>query len=182
MTENPESANPEPNDAGGEPTPAEPEKKLAEETRAEPYNAAASNEPTIDAQASDAESPEEEDPEFAVPGDHPWAVACHLGVFANAFCLLGILVPLLIREKARSIDPEVEHHAKEALNFQLNVVPLFIILTFLAFSTRACPLFAPAILGLPVLMIATVGYAAVAAMKASEGKRYRYPFIKRLID
>lgn len=180
MTENTEPASPDPNDAGtpNEPAAAEPTKQPVEEAKAEPYDAAASNEPTIDAQAT----ADEEDPEAVVPGDHPWAVACHLGLFVNPFCLLGILVPLIIREKARKIDPEVEFHAKEALNFQLNVVPLFILLAFLAASASGCPLLLPAILGLPVLIIASTGYAVIAAMKASEGKRYRYPFIKRMID
>jgi len=180
MTENPESASPEspePNDAGATNDFGAGAEKPAEEAQAEPYDASASNEPTVDAEPTDAE-----DPEFAVPGEHPWAMACHLGLFANIFCGLGIVVPLLIREKARKIDPEVEHHAKEALNFQLNVVPLFIGLLFLALFSGACPLFAPAWLGLFALVIASTGYAVVAAMKASEGKRYSYPYIKRVIN
>ena len=177
MTETPDSASPDPEPHNAGAVPEQNEKPAVEETNAEPYDPGSSNEPTVDAEATD-----EHDPEAIVPGDHAWAMACHLGVFGNAFCLLGIFVPLLIREHARKIDPEVEHHAKEALNFQLNVVPLFILLLFLALFSGACPLFAPAWLGLFALVVATTGYAIVAAMKASEGKRYQYPYIKRLID
>jgi uncharacterized Tic20 family protein len=157
----------------------EPEKRPAQEVPAEPYDAAASDEPTVD---TSAEQPEEEDPERVVPGEHPWAMACHLAVFANFFFLAGLFIPLLIRELKRSEDPEVEYHSKEALNFQLNVVPLGILMVVLVLMTEVCPLMAPACLGLPALVIAATGYAVIGAMKASEGKRYRYPFIKRLID
>lgn len=173
MTETPDPA--------AEPTP-EPEKKPAEEAHAEPYDASASDGPTVDAESSESEPTD--DPEYSVPGEHPWAMACHLALFANFFFLVGLFIPLLIRETKRSEDPEVDYHAKEALNFQLNVVPLAIVLIVLSLLATGsnCILLAPACLGLPALVVAATGYAVIAAMKASEGKRYRYPFIKRLID
>ena len=171
MTETPDPA--------AEPTP-EPEKKPAEEAHAEPYDAAASDGPTVDTQSS--ESDPTDDPEYSVPGEHPWAMACHLAIFANFFFLVGLFIPLLIRETKRGEDPEVEFHAKEALNFQLNVIPLAIVLIVFSLLAPQCVLLAPACLGLPALVIAGTGYSVIAAMKASEGKRYRYPFIKRLID
>ncbi len=159
-----------------DPTNPEQPPRPVEEAQAEPYDATASNEPTVDAQ------PPEEEPEVVVPGEHPWGMACHLAIFANAFCLVGLVLPLIIREKARKQDPEVEYHAKEALNFQLNVIPIALVLIFLMAVSKVCVLFAPAWLVLPLLVIATTGYAVIAALKASEGKRYRYPYIKRFIN
>ncbi len=177
MTETPESAGHDSEDHNAGAVPERNEKRTVEETTAEPYDAASSNEPTLDAESVDGE-----DPEAVVPGDHVWPMACHLGLFANAFCFMGIFVPLLIRENARKVDPEVEHHAKEALNFQLNVLGVFIALLFLGILSNFCVLLFPAWLGLFALMIVSSAYAVIAAMKASEGKRFRYPYIKRIIN
>ena len=153
------------------------ERPRAEEARTEPYDAAEAGGPTVDTTASD---PAEEE---AVEGEHPWPVTCHLSLFANVFAPMAAVVgPVLIREWKRKEDPEVDWHAKEALNFQLNVIPAAILLFVTCLMASACPLLLPALIGLPILLIAATMYAVIAAMKASEGKRYRYPFIYRFVD
>ena len=161
------------------------EPQPAEEAKAEPYDASTSDEPTYDTSAK-VDSDETEEEEQVVEGDHPWPMACHLSVFANIFVCIpfgGLLLPFIIRETKRKEDPEIAYHAKEALNFQINVLPLALLLFFMGcLGVKGCWLFAPALLGFVALIVVSSVYAIIAAMAASEGRRYKYPYIVRVID
>jgi uncharacterized protein len=93
---------------------------------------------------------------------------CVMPFFGN---IIGPLVLWLLKKDTR---PFVEHHAKEALNFNITVT----------IAVTVClSLF---ILFLPLLIAAAIGIAAVvltiiAAVKASEGVQYRYPLTLRLV-
>ncbi|MEO5913460.1 MAG: DUF4870 domain-containing protein [Luteolibacter sp.] len=65
-------------------------------------------------------------------------------------------------------------HAKEALNFHLSVYLYGIISFFLCFILIGIPM-------LIILGLASVVFAIVACIKASDGLFYRYPLTIRLI-
>ena len=76
--------------------------------------------------------------------------------------------------------PFVNDQAKEALNFNITVSAIFLVLWILTVVT----LFIGALLTFPLMGV--VGIAAlvlivIASMKANEGVAYRYPFTIRLI-
>jgi uncharacterized Tic20 family protein len=76
--------------------------------------------------------------------------------------------------------PFVNDQAKEALNFNITVAVIFLVLWILTVVT----LFIGALLTFPLMAI--VGVAAlvlivIAAVKANDGVAYRYPLTIRLI-
>lgn len=119
-----------------------------------------------------------------------WAMLSHLsaliGLFGNG---LGfILGPLIVWLVKRGDHPFIDEQGKEAVNFQLTVFVMLVVLTLalvaLAFSS-------PAELGVPVvfgggLAIAVIGIGdvvltIVAAVRANAGRHYRYPIVFRFI-
>jgi uncharacterized Tic20 family protein len=97
------------------------------------------------------------------------AMIAHLGGI-----IFGFIPALLIWMMKKDEPGFVSEQAKEALNFQILVaicifVSVILILAFIG------------ILLLVLVGIANVIYCILAAMKASEGEPYRYPFSLRLI-
>jgi uncharacterized Tic20 family protein len=94
------------------------------------------------------------------------AILSHILTIFGSF--LPPLIIYLIKNKESAF---IAAHAKEALNFQITLV---IVMTILVIT----------IIG--ILLIWVVGVVAlilviIAAIRASEGKLYRYPFTLRLI-
>ncbi|MBD1842105.1 DUF4870 domain-containing protein [Cyanobacteria bacterium FACHB-63] len=133
-----------------------------------------------------------------------WGMGCHLsGLLAIVVCsvapipFLGVLFPYLVWSLGRDRHPFIDQQGREAINFQLSMTIYLLIgvilWIFLAFTTcmvaitGASPnqnIFGAAfgwlmVLGVAVLvlfagfMIAVISFAAV---KASRGQSYRYPF------
>lgn len=113
--------------------------------------------------------------------DNLWPTLCHLSPLVGwAFAFTGfgtilmpflwIALPLIVWQTQKS-DPRVEEAGREVVNFQLNVVVLSAILIV------TCVL-SPFGLLLPV---AAIGLSLFAALQASEGRSYRYPFIYRVV-
>ena len=104
-----------------------------------------------------------------------WAVILHLSPIAGYILpLAGFVVPLVIWLLKRNQSAYLDHQGKEVMNFLISFTAYFII---------CLPLI---IVLIGFAMIAALGIAAVvltviAAVKTSEGKDYRYPFIFRLI-
>ena len=76
--------------------------------------------------------------------------------------------------------PFVNDQAKEALNFNITVSAIFLVLWILTVVT----LFIGALLTFPLMAIVGIGalvLIVIASMKANEGVAYRYPFTIRLI-
>lgn len=106
-------------------------------------------------------------------------MAAHLtSLFGFGFsCLLvGAVGPLIVWLAKKDSDPEADWHGRESLNFQLNVLILWVI---------AIPLYLACCTGL-LLHIALPFYQVVmvilASIQAAEGKRWRYPFTLRLLN
>lgn len=103
-----------------------------------------------------------------------WALAAHiLPLFTGVF-LCGFLPPLVIYLVKRDESPFVADQAKESLNFQITV---FVASLFFILLILICI----GILLLIALLVAEIVLCLVAAIRASEGKLYRYPFAIRLI-
>ena len=105
-----------------------------------------------------------------------WAVLAHLGPLI--LLLVGIsmplvfLVPLVLLHTVGEGDSEIEHHAKESMNFHLNVALLSLVLTM---TCILIPLLFP-------LWITALALGIVASLAAAKGETYRYPWIYRVVD
>jgi uncharacterized Tic20 family protein len=108
--------------------------------------------------------------------ERQWALFAHLSallglVTAGWLCFVGPLVIWLVKKDTM---PFVEDQAKEALNFNITMmiaaaiswVLLFVLIGFIL---------------LPAVAIIWLVFVIIAAIKANEGTRYRYPFALRLI-
>jgi len=107
-----------------------------------------------------------------------WAAACHLLGLADlsiSFFMIGILAPLVLWLARRETDPEVDFAGKEAVNFQLNLLFWQLVAGVLSF----CLIGIPMIIGLAVAEIVLV---VLATIETYNGRRYRYPWILRVLE
>jgi uncharacterized Tic20 family protein len=116
--------------------------------------------------------------------DRTWALVAHAGAPAGLLLsagLFGFAVPLVVWLAKRDESEFVDHHAKEALNFQITLflvhaaLVLFVVLTLGIGILVALPFFL-------VLYVVELVLGVVAALKAYGGRPYRYPFTLRLLD
>lgn len=119
-----------------------------------------------------------------------WSVAAHLGGLGAGLLsggTLGFLGPLIVWIARRDEDAFTDHHAKEALNFQLTALAAIV-----AGAVLAIPMVIVGVLTLGVgLVIAGLAVVAaviawfvlpiVAASRASSGAGYRYPVCIRFV-
>jgi uncharacterized Tic20 family protein len=120
------------------------------------------------------EVPADEEPVSIEPvasDSRGWAVAAHLVPFIG----MSFLGPLIIWLIKRDEDPFVEVNAREATNFQISVLIYLLISGLLILVLIGIPLF------IAVAIFAFVA-AIVAAVKAADGKEFRYPLTIRLIS
>lgn len=99
------------------------------------------------------------------------------GAFGGWGFFIGPLVIWLVKKDTM---PFVNDQGKEALNFNITVSAIILVLWILTVVT----LFIGAVLTIPLMFV--VGVAALvlivmAGIKANEGVAYRYPFAIRLI-
>lgn len=130
--------------------------------------------------------------EQAPAGDIPaeertWAMFAHLSAILGALltstfgggwaCFIGPLVIWLVKKDTM---PFVADQAKEALNFNITVAIASLALVVLSAITFGIGL----IIAIPMWVIIGIAWLVltiIAAVKANEGVRYRYPFALRLI-
>lgn len=98
-----------------------------------------------------------------------------MAILSHILCIVaGFIAPLIIYLVKKDESAYVREHAKEALNFQITMIILFIVSAILM-------LILIGILLIWVLSIANLVLIIIATIKASENKMYRYPFNFRLI-
>lgn len=105
-----------------------------------------------------------------------WAAIIHVsgiaGLLVSGFGL--VLAPLVLWLIKRNDHEFIDDQGKEAVNFQLTMllgILIGLVLTFI-------------LVGLVILLIVgimAIVYPIIAAIKASEGIPYRYPYTLRLI-
>lgn len=108
--------------------------------------------------------------------ERTWGMLAHLAALAGLlFPLVGNVVgPLLVWLNKREQSAFVAEQALESLNFNISV----------SIAAVLCALAALVLIGLLLgvaLCIAWLALTLVAAIRASEGVSYRYPFSLRLV-
>jgi len=105
-----------------------------------------------------------------------WGMGCHLAALAGFIFPFGnIIGPLVIWLIKRDESEFVDDQGKESLNFQITVTIFAIVAAILIII----------VIGIPLLILVglfSLIMIILAAIKASEGVKYRYPFNIRLIQ
>lgn len=101
--------------------------------------------------------------------DRNLAMLAHLLGIVSGF--VGALIIWLIKKDQSAY---VDEQAKEALNFQITMLIAFVAASILMFVIIG-------ILLMPLLLVANLVLCIVAAVRASKGEHYRYPFALRLL-
>lgn len=101
----------------------------------------------------------------------------HLSQFLGlALPILAVIAPLIVWQVKREQSKYLDWHGKEAVNFQITAFIAYCITAVFAFVTCG----AGGLLFLP-LFVAEVVCVILAAVRANEGKCWRYPFTIRLV-
>jgi uncharacterized Tic20 family protein len=102
-------------------------------------------------------------------------IVCHLLAFAGLAVPFGsILGPLVIWVVKRADSPYIDAVGKEAVNFNISFAIYAVIAAFSMFALIGFVLF-------PLVCLVWLIFVIMAAIKASEGRMYRYPLTIRLI-
>jgi uncharacterized protein len=106
-----------------------------------------------------------------------WAMLAHLSALAGLVLPLvgNVLGPLAVAMTRHDESAFVGAHVKEALNFNITV----------SLAAVVCALLALVFIGLllgTALFIVWLVLTLIAAIRASEGNVYRYPFSLRLVN
>jgi uncharacterized Tic20 family protein len=108
--------------------------------------------------------------------DRLWGAIAHLSAFAIYFTGIGHVVgPMIIWLWKRDTNPFVAGEAKEAMNFNISVTIYALVCGVLCFVLIGIPL-------LVALHAFQVICIIVGALKASDGRPFRYPLNLRLVN
>jgi uncharacterized Tic20 family protein len=105
------------------------------------------------------------------PEERNWALAAHLGPIVLSFLSAGIfgwLVPLVIWLTQKESSPFAANHARESLNFRITLLIAYVAAIVLILVLIGIPL-------LIAIIVTEIVLSVIAAIRASEGKPYRYP-------
>jgi len=99
-----------------------------------------------------------------------WATLCHLSALSTyiGIPLGNIIGPLIFWLVKKNDHPFIDDQGKEALNFQLSITLYALIAVALIFV----------IIGIPILIglaLFDIVFVIIAAVKASNGEKFRYP-------
>jgi uncharacterized protein len=103
-----------------------------------------------------------------------WGMLCHLSALVQIVGIPSIVGPLVVWLIKKNEMPFVDDQGKEALNFHITVW-----IAALVLAPTIC--IGIGIVLLPALGIAALVLAIIAAVRANNGERYRYPWTLRLI-
>ena len=123
-------------------------------------------------------------PSGDAPGaeERQWGMFGHLSSLAGLFTggvgnIVGPLIIWLVKKDSLAFAAD---QAKEALNFNITLLIIGVILLLVTIFTFGLGIFITAPIGI-LLGIAWLVLTIIAAMKANEGVAYRYPFTLRLV-
>jgi uncharacterized protein len=145
---------------------------------------------------SQAEQPSQDSqtptPSATNQSERTLGMVCHLLALCMFTCFpfANIIAPLVLWLMKKEEYPFVDDQGKESINFQITMtlaaialVPLYLVV--IAIAETISPVFM--IFGLVVWLVglaltgANLVFIIIAAIKASSGEAYRYPFSLRLI-
>lgn len=118
--------------------------------------------------------------------ERTWALFAHLSALLGCIvtghwfgwgCFLGPLVIWLLKKDSM---PFVNDQGKEALNFNITIAIVGLALLLLTLMTLGLGVLLAIPIGV-VVGVAWLVFTIIAAIRANEGVRYRYPFTLRLI-
>lgn len=118
--------------------------------------------------------------------ERQWAMFAHLsaligGLLSSTLGGLAVFVgPLVIWLLKKDTMPFVDDQGKEALNFNITVAIAALVLVALSVITIGIGL----VVTIPLFVVLGIAWLVctiVAAIRANEGKAYRYPYALRLI-
>lgn len=119
--------------------------------------------------------------------ERQWAMFAHLSALVGGLLTSGwagslgfFIGPLVIWLAKKDTMPFVDDQGKEALNFAITVSLVCVLLMMMTVLTLGIG----ALLTIPLLMVIGIGslvFVILAAIKAHEGVRYRYPVTLRLV-
>jgi uncharacterized Tic20 family protein len=114
--------------------------------------------------------------------ERQWALFGHLSALTGLFTggVGNIVGPLVIWLVKKDTMPFASDQAKEALNFNITLLIVGLILLLITMVTFGIGVIVTAPLGL-LLFIAWLVLTIMAAVKANDGVAYRYPFTLRLV-
>jgi uncharacterized Tic20 family protein len=111
-----------------------------------------------------------------------WAMFCHLAGLAGfviPVVLSGIVAPLIVWQIKKDEHPFIDEHGREALNFQISMSLYAIIGSVACLITCVGAILIPFLVG--GVYIVDLVFLLIAAVKANNGERYRYPLAIRFI-
>lgn len=114
-----------------------------------------------------------------------WAAGAHLASLVALVGIPSVVGPLVVWLVKREDHPFVADQARESLNFQLSVIIYTLVGGLVALILTLATLGIGLLVVVPIALIFLVGVLLLpifAAIRASEGQRYRYPFTLRLIS
>ncbi|MEX1994770.1 MAG: DUF4870 domain-containing protein [Steroidobacteraceae bacterium] len=119
--------------------------------------------------------------------ERQWAMFAHLSALLGGLLTSGwagsvgfFIGPLVIWLMKKDTMPFVDDQGKEALNFAITVSIACVALMIMTIMTLGIG----ALLTIPLFMVIGIGsliFVIMAAIKANEGVRYRYPVSIRLV-
>jgi uncharacterized protein len=118
--------------------------------------------------------------------ERQWAMFAHLSALAGGLLTSAVggwgffLGPLVIWLMKKDTMPFVDDQAREALNFNIKVSAVLIVLMILGVVTLGIGFLITGPL-MMIVGIAALVFIVIAAMKANQGIAYRYPMTVRLV-
>ena len=107
-----------------------------------------------------------------------WAMFCHLAGLAGFLPIVpvigSIIAPLVIWQMKKDDFKFVDEQGKEAVNFQISILIYALVAGLLCFVCIGFVL-------LPGVYIFDLVFLLIAAIKANDGRQYRYPLTIRFI-
>jgi len=116
-----------------------------------------------------------------------WCALCHIGGMMFILSMqfkasigilplvpLNILLPMIIWLMKKDDSPQINQHAKTALNFQITATIIYLILCLLGYFIGLIPL--------KVAVILNAIFSIIATIKIATGREAKYPFIFRFIS
>jgi uncharacterized Tic20 family protein len=98
-----------------------------------------------------------------------WCMILHLSLFAgHAVPLGGIIAPIVLWQMKKDEMPEIDEHGRNAVNWVISNIIYLLVCIALCFVFIGFPL-------LIVLAVLNVVFPAIAAVKANEGRVWKYP-------
>lgn len=108
---------------------------------------------------------------------------CHLAAFSGVIVpvpFMNIVGPLIVWQLKKD-SPFVDAHGKEALNFNISIAIALAVLIAVGTILMVILVGLLFYLAAAIISLAAIVLVIMAAIKASKGEYYQYPFIIRFV-